>query len=178
MMMVMRRLAAIACVLLLGSLTTLAQDWKHVHKVDDEKWAKETGIDPWTVHKIWRLASTVPDEKDDDSRIANLNVDGLAERHDILIVTYAGEKNCLTLTVLRQLTETKFNKVWSVSQLPDGTPFCDNAFGSPAGDASNGMVTVRTYASGPDGSVQPVVYAFEWNGITYRFAGKRQPEVR
>ena len=139
---------------------------------------KESGLDQWTVHKLWRMASTAADEKDDDSRIANLNVEGLAERHDVLLVTYAGEKNCLTLTVFRELTETKFSKVWSTSHLPDGTAFCDNAFGSPQADAANGIVTVQQVVSGAGGVVQPVVYAYEWNGITYRFAGKRAVEGR
>jgi hypothetical protein len=176
-MIAMRRCFPIllVCAMLLTSLA--AQDWKHVHKADDEKWAKETGLDPWTVHKIWRTASSASEEKDDDSRIANLDIEGLAERHDVLLVTYAGEKNCLTITVLRQLTESKFSKVWSVTQLPDGTAFCDNEFGSPQAEAADGIVTVRTFVSA-GGSVQPVTYAYEWNGITYRFAGKRAAESK
>jgi len=85
------------------------------------KVGEATGLDPITVHRLWRAAST--DEKDDDSRIANLDLEGLAERHHVLLVTYAGEKNCLAITVFRQLSEIKFDKVWSVDKAPDGLAF-------------------------------------------------------
>jgi hypothetical protein len=168
------RSAIVLCVLMQLSLTSSAQDWKQVHKKDEAKWAKATGLDPTVIHKLWRTASTQADEKDDDSRIANLDLEGLAERHDVLLVTYAGEKNCLTLTVFRQLSETKFSKVWSVDQPPDGTAFCDTPLGSPEADAANGMVRVRIPTAAADGSAQTVVYVYEWNGITYRFAGKKE----
>ena len=58
-------------------LSSPAQDWKHVHKDDDNKWAKETRLDATTIHKMSRSASSAADEKDDDSRIANLDVEGL-----------------------------------------------------------------------------------------------------
>jgi hypothetical protein len=151
-----------------------AQDWKQVHKKDDEKWAKATGLDPWTVHKIWKLASTADNEKGDESRIANLDLEGLAERHDVLLVTYAGEKNCLTLTVFRQLSGTKFEKVWSVQQPPDGTGFCDTDLGGAEAEAANGVITVRVPHSASDGAINSLVYGYEWNGITYRFAGQRE----
>ena len=91
-----------ACALCLAS-SLFAQNWKKVHRSDEAKWAKTTGLDPAVIHKLWRDASQTPNEKDDDSRIANIDLDGLAERHDVLLVTYAGEKNCLTLTVFRQI---------------------------------------------------------------------------
>src|SRR5512135_1247658 len=77
------------------SSTAFAQDWKQVHKRDEGKWAKATGLDAATIHRLWRGASHAADEKDDDSRIANIDLDGLAERHEVLFVTYAGENNCL-----------------------------------------------------------------------------------
>ncbi len=177
-MMIHMRLGALLASLLLVSAACFAQDWKHVHKADDAKWAKATGLDPWTVHKLWHMASTASDEKDDDSRIANLDVEGLAERHHILLVTYAGEKNCLTLTVFNQLSETKFEKLWSVQQPPDGTGFCDTAFGTAAADAANGAIRVRVPHSLADGSISYTVYTYEWNGITYRFAGQHEAQER
>ena len=66
--------------------------------------------------------------------------EGLADRHDVLFATYAGEKNCLTITVFRQLTQTQFTKEWSVQQPPDGTGFCDTDFGSAAVEATDGVV--------------------------------------
>ena len=151
-----------------------AQNWKQVHKKDDLKWAKATGLDPLTVHRLWRAASSMPNENDDDSRIANLDVEGLAERHDVLLVTYAGENNCLTLTVFRQLSEEKFSKIWSVERPPDATGFCDTAFGTAEADATNGAITVRVPRSLSDGVVHYTLYTYEWNGITYRVAGEKE----
>jgi hypothetical protein len=167
------RVVFVAAVLLLP-IPAVGQNWKQVHKKDEAKWAKATGLDATTIHKLWRAASRASDESADDSRIANLDLEGLAERHDVLLVTYAGEKNCLTITVFRQLSETQFSKVWSVEQPPDGTGFCDNAFGNAQADAANGMVTVRVPRARSDSTTGYVVYAYEWNGITYRFAGQKQ----
>lgn len=173
MMMGMRVRAFVACFVLV-STACLAQDWKHVHKSDEAKWAKTTGLDPWSIHKLWRLASGTTDEKDDDSRIANIDLEGLAERHHVLLVTYAGEKNCLTLTVFNQLSETKFEKLWSVQQPPDGGGFCDTAFGNVDAEAVAGSIAVRVPHPLTDGSPGFTVYNYEWNGITYRFAGQHE----
>jgi hypothetical protein len=173
----MRTLALIGCACLLVPCL-FAQNWKQVHKADDVKWAKATGLDPITVHRIWRAASSVPDEKDDDSRIANLDLTGLAERHDALLVTYAGEKNCLTITVFHQLSDIKFSKLWSVERSPDGTGFCDTALGTAYAGAQDGVINVRVPTSATDGSVKHVIYAYDWNGITYRFAGQKEIQGR
>src|SRR5580704_5490318 len=177
-MMIHMRLGGLLTCLLLVSVTCFAQDWKHVHKADEAKWAKETGLDPWVIHKLWHMASGASDEKDDDSRIANLDLEGLAVRHHILLVTYAGEKNCLTLTVFNQLSETKFEKLWSMEQSPDGTGFCDTALGSPDTSAAKGTIGVRVPDSVTGGSTNYKVYTYEWNGITYRFAGLQQMQDR
>ncbi|MGA2905917.1 MAG: hypothetical protein ABSD98_18985 [Candidatus Korobacteraceae bacterium] len=173
----MRTLAIISCAFCIVP-GLFAQNWKQVHRTDEVKWAKATGLDPTTIHKLWRAASHVPDEKDDDSRIANLDLAGLAERHDVLFVTYAGEKNCLTITVFRQLSDIKFSKLWSVEQPPAGTGFCDTAFGSAYAGAQDGVINVRVPTSVADGSVRYAVYAYEWNGITYRLAGQEEIQRR
>jgi len=160
------------------SMAALAQNWKQVHKKDDEKWAKATGLDAFAVHKLWRAASRAPDEKDDDSRIANLDLEGLAGRHDVLLVTYAGEKNCLTITVFHQLSQTKFDKLWSVEQPPGGAGFCDTDFGSASAEAVDGAVLIRVPRSMNEGVVNYTLYSYEWNGITYRFAGAKQVQGR
>lgn len=166
-----------ACALCLAS-SLFAQNWKKVHRSDEAKWAKTTGLDPAVIHKLWRDASQTPNEKDDDSRIANIDLDGLAERHDVLLVTYAGEKNCLTLTVFRQYSEFKFSKVWSVDELPDKTSFCDAPFGTAVAEALNGAVTVRVPKSTTDGATNYILYTYEWNGMTYRLAGQKEIQLR
>jgi hypothetical protein len=163
--------------LLLPTLS-LAQDWKQVHKADDAKWAKATGLDSSVIHKLWKMASRFPNEKDDDSRIANVDLDGLAERHHVLFVTYAGEKNCLTITVFNQLTESAFAKIWSADNSPDGQGFCDTQVGNAKAEAGNGVIQVRVPRTQPDASGDYIVYEYAWNGITYRCTGQRQVQGR
>jgi len=150
-----------------------AQNWKQVHKKDEEKWAKTTGLDTFTIHRLWRAASPVADEKDDDSRIANLDLDGLAERHDVLLVTYSGENNCLRLTVFRQFSQSKFDKVWSVDRPPDATGFCDTNFGTAKAYAEQGAVLVRVPSATPNGGAIYTLYRYEWNGITYKLTDEK-----
>jgi hypothetical protein len=176
----MGRLALFAACMLLISTGSLAQDWKQVRKADDAKWAKATGLEPGTIHKLWRQASQVANEKDDDSRIANVDVEGLADRHQVLFVTYTGEKGCLILTVFRQYSETSFSKLWSVEKDPDGQGFCDSSFGNASADIVNQAIAVRVPQS-PDASNEYAnykIYDYEWNGVTYRFAGKRDVQGR
>jgi hypothetical protein len=168
----------LVCFLIAACGSASAQDWKKVHRVDEEKWAKSTGLDPSIIHKMSRMASNLVDERDDDSRIGNVDLEGLAERHDVLFVTYAGEKNCLTITVFRQFSPTLFKKQWSVQQPPDGTGFCDTDFGSAAADATNGIIAVSVPRSKKDGNPVYTVYAYDWNGITYRFAGQKEVQGR
>jgi len=166
------RLRLILVCLVLSSSLTLAQNWKQVHKKDEEKWAKTTGLDPNTIHKMWRSASSIPNENDDDSRIADLDLEGLADRHDVLLVTYAGEKNCLTITVFRQFSESKFEKISSLQPPPESGGFCDTDDASAKAYAENGAIMVRVPHSTPQGA-DFALYRYEWNGITYRLAGKK-----
>lgn len=163
----------VACLILSAAGVSVAQDWQKVHRADDAKWAKATGLDPSTVHKLWKAASAASDEKLDESRIANLDLQGLSANHDVLLATYSGEHNCLKITVFRRFSETLFKKVWSVEQLPDGTGFCDTDFGSAGTDATDGVVTASVPRSTDNGEVIYTVYAYEWNGITYKFAGQK-----
>lgn len=176
MMLAMRARAAILIFCLL-STSVVAQNWKQVHKKDEAKWAKTTGLDANTIHRIWRSASSVPNENDDDSRIADLDLEGLADRHDVLLVTYAGEKNCLTITVFRQVSETKFEKISSLQSPPDTGGFCDTDNASAKAYAEDGAIMVRVPHSTPQG-VDFTLYRYEWNGITYRLAGKKDMGVQ
>jgi len=152
-----------------------AQDWKQVRKADETKWAKATGLDPSTIHKLWRQASHFPNEKDDDSRIADVDTEGLADHHHVLFVTYAGERNCLTLTVFVQYSETAFSKLWSVDKDPAGQGFCDNDSGSAGADVVNHAIRIRVpqLPSAANDYANYKIYDYEWNGITYRVTGQR-----
>lgn len=172
----MRVPVVIAAIVLLAAPSLHAQDWKQVHRADETKWAKDTGLDPVIIHKWARAAAHVPDENQDPSRIAGIDLEGLATRHDVLFVTYSGEKNCLTVTVFRQFSDTKFNKIWSADSAPDGTRFCDTDFGSARADAADGQVLVRVPHAVTRDGVEYTVYEYAWNGITYRLEG--QKEVR
>src|ERR1035438_4433530 len=177
---VMRLRAAIVLCCLVCSTIAFTQDWKQVRRADEIKWAKTTRLDPRTIHNLWRQASRAVNENDDESRIADLDVEGLAERNQVLLVTYTGEKNCLTRTVFRQYSATTFSKVWSVGQGPDGQGFCDSAFGNAGADVVKGVIQVRV-PQAPDASngyANYVVFDYEWNGLTYRFTGKRAEQGR
>ena len=156
----------LCCALL--TLPSAAQNWKQVHKADEAKWAKTTGLDPLVIHKMWQAASRVADEQNDESRISDIDLDGLSQRHEVMFVTYAGEKNCLTITVFRQFSESKFEKVWSVDRPSDGAGFCDSDFGTARADADNGQILVRVPRSMKDGAIEYTLYTYDWNGITYR----------
>ncbi len=176
----MGRVAIVAACLLLIATGSLAQDWKQVHRADESKWAKETGLDPGTIHKLWRQASRAPNEKDDDSRIAGLDAEGLSDRNQLLLVTYSGEKNCLTLTVFRRYSGSTFSKLWSVEQAPDGQGFCDSPFGNASADVVKSVIQVRV-PQAPDASngfANYVVYDYDWNGLTYKFKEKRSGQGR
>jgi hypothetical protein len=176
----MRLCAAIVLCCLVCSTIAFTQDWKQVRRADEAKWAKTTRLDPRTIHKLWRQASHVANENDDESRIADIDVEGLSERNQILLVTYTGEKNCLTLTVFRQYSTTTFSKVWSVEQGPDGQGFCDSPFGDASADVMKSVIQVRV-PQAPDASNGYANYAvleYEWNGLTYRFTGKRAEQGR
>ena len=166
------RVALVLVLLSLLPLGAFAQNWKQVHKKDEAKWEKATGLDSLLIHKLWRAASQASNGNDDDSRIANLDLEGLAAHNQVLLVTYAGENNCLTITVFNRLSETKFEKLWSVEQPPDGGGFCDTSFGSAEAEAADGVIRVRVPRADRGGQVGYVVYSYEWNGLTYRLAGE------
>jgi hypothetical protein len=177
----MGRLATVAACLFLIATGLPAQDWKQVRKADEAKWAKATGLDSGSIHKLWRQASHVANGKDDESRIANVDLEGLADHRHVLFVTYAGEKNCLTVTVFVQYSATSFSKLWSVEQAPDGQGFCDSPFGNASADIVNHAIEVRVPQAQLDAShgfANYTVYDYEWNGITYRFTGKRTEHGR
>ncbi len=177
MPVIMRVRPTLVCILLLSTLS-FAQNWKQVHKQDEVKWAKQTGLDPSTIHKLWRAASRAADENVDDSRIANIDLDGLVGRHEVLFVTYAGENNCLTLTVFRQLSEINFQKIWSVAQPPDASGFCDTSSAGAKAYAEDDMVLVRAPHSTSNGGVGYKLYSYGWNGFTYRLADEKELQER
>lgn len=168
--MFVRRLVAL---LVLLAVPCFAQDWAKVHKTDDARLAKETGLDPATVHKLWRMASRYPNEKDDESRISSLDMDRLASRHHVLLITYTGEHNCMTLTVFQRVGESDFSKVWWANLTPDGHGFCDAEMGTAevrVTEDGDIVVRVPTFLPREDGS--STLYTYKWNGVTYAFAGQ------
>ena len=89
----MRTLILIGCACLLVPCM-FAQNWKQVHKEGRRKVGEGDGAglqSPST--KSGERLRPFPTNRMMNSRIANLDLTGLAERHDVLLVTYAGEKN-------------------------------------------------------------------------------------
>ncbi len=169
----MSRLHILALAILLLAIPAMAQDWAKVHKTDEARLAKETGLEPATIHKLWRMASRYPNEKDDESRIASLDMDRLSERHHVLLITYAGERNCMTLTVFQRVGESDFRKIWWANLTPDGHGFCDAEMGTAqvrVTEDGSILVRVPTFLPKEDGST--TIYTYRWNGVTYASAGQ------
>jgi len=157
---------------LIASTITLAQDsrsWSEIHKQDEAKWAAQTGLSPFTVHQLWRLASRFADTTDDDSRIQRLDVASLGRNH-VVLVTYAGSEYCLTFTVFAQTRG--YQKIWSEDTTPEGDGFCGT---DPQVWITEGKIVVSMESNPPqtdNGRVEITNYSYEWNGKTYHFAGK------
>ena len=155
------------CLLLLvaASLVSVAQSkhsWAKVHQQDEAKWARQTGLDPFLVHQLWRQASHFANASDDHSRIQLLDAANLGRNH-ILLVTYSGSDYCLNITVF---VPTKgYPKIWTQERTPEGTGFCG---GDVRVSAHSGTIVVSmpTHSGGADVLTN---YSYEWNGETYRF---------
>lgn len=159
---------------LVTATLTLAQNeqaWQEIHKQDETSWAVHTGLSPFTVHQLWRLASHFAEAANDDSRIQLLDAGSLGRNH-IVLVTYAGSEYCLSLTVFAKMRG--YEKIWTEDETPDGAGFC-------GADAkvwvSDGKIVVSTPSKSDrlEGErTEFTEYSYEWNGKTYRFTGKRK----
>jgi len=138
---------------------------------DEREWASKTGLSPFTVHQLWRLASHFADTADDDSRIELLDISGLG--HDqTLLVTSSGSEHCVSLTVFQK--KTGYLKIWAENQESDEMGLCN------AGthvSADNGKILVSMPSKGESaevGRTEYTQYEYEWTGKTYRFTGTRK----
>jgi hypothetical protein len=145
------------------------QSWVEIHRQDEAKWAEQTGLSPFTVQQLWRLASHFADAADDDSRILFLDAGRLGRNH-IVLVTYAGSDYCLGVTVFAKTRG--YQKIWAEDQTPEGEGFC----GAGAKVSVNDGRIVISTPSKPDRvegeQSEFTEYSYEWNGKTYRFSGK------
>src|SRR5207253_10885532 len=91
------------------------------HQQDEREWASKTGLSPFTVHQLWRLASHFADTADDDSRIELLDISALGNGQTLL-VTSSGSERCLSLTVFEK--KTAYVKIWAEDQEPDAMGLC------------------------------------------------------
>jgi hypothetical protein len=153
------------------------QDWEQVHREDDEKWSRTTGLSAFTVHQLWRMASTFADEHDDDSQITQVDVHSLAARKEILLVTSSGEPNCLSLSVFTVNSHGNYRKVWAERQTPSGQGFCDTPFGDAEVQVFDSVIWVSV-AQGK-GERNPaetriMVYQYGWENGTYKFIGNKR----
>jgi hypothetical protein len=149
-------------------LPLYAQDWISLHREDEAKWARKTGMSPFAINRLWRSTSHFADEQDDDSRIELLDTTSFANRNQVLLVTSAGEPRCLTLTVFSK--STGFLKVWSEAQTPDGHGFCDN-LGIPVrftlSDRGIEVIVPRERHSPRASHADVEHYPYRWSGKTY-----------
>src|SRR5262245_20941035 len=154
---------------ILGILLPMhAQNWTSLHREDEERWAKRTGLSSLEIHRLWRASSHFADEEDDDSQIALLDIKSLADENHILLATAAGEPRCLTLTVFSKANGLA--KVWSADTTPDGRGFCDNLGLDVRLAARNRRIEVIVPLGlhSPHASHADVAhYMYSWSGKTY-----------
>ena len=149
------------------------QDSSVVDRQDEVRWAVRSGLSVATVHRLWRSASHLADEKDDDSRIVAIDSQNFAFRNQILMVTAAGLPSCLTVTVFSRAAGNL--KVWSESSTPDGRGFCETLGIEPEVTVADGKILVKApvglhseHASHADVGE----YIYTWEGSTYSFGHK------
>jgi hypothetical protein len=159
-----------------SALVACAQDWGQVHREDDAKWARVSGLTPAEVHSLWRMSSHYANEADDDSRIEKVDVSGLSSRNHTLVVTSAGNNYCLTLAVFRSTGKRTFERVWTEEQGPNQEQFCGTKAGDATVDIFDGEIWVEIPEHKLDrpGQVELVDYRYGWNGHTYQFLGKKR----
>jgi hypothetical protein len=168
----MRRGFALTAILAI-LLPLHAQDWISLHRDDEAKCAKTTGMSSFAIHRLWLSTSHFADEQDDDSHIELLDTTTLSDRNQVLMVTSAGEPRCLTLTVFSKAAG--FLKVWSVDHTPGGHGLCDN-LGLPARFSVSERrieLIVPRERHGPRASHADVEhYEYHWSGKTYLVSQK------
>lgn len=171
--------AIIGVILLLAAGVASAQDSAQLRLAEETKWAKASGLSPFVIHRLWRMASHFVDERDDDSHIVNVIVSKAqnGSAADIVLVTSPPEGICVTVTVLSHPQNSSFAKVWSRDQTPDGDGFCSTPFGDVKVDFKDGVVSVFVPAvrTGHDSASKSAgrVYQYGWRGTTYGYIGKR-----
>src|SRR5262245_25426969 len=144
-------------------------------KQDDRLWAQKTGLSAEIVRQL-RLLVDIPD--DSDSYIDNLDVQTLRFRHQVLLVSAAGNGHCLELNVLA-LKDGKYERIWSVVETPQGAGFCRQNPRNPEAYATRDGQLLIKIAAGTDWdrgglSTETWYYTFRWNGQTYNFAGLKK----
>ncbi|MFL6437895.1 MAG: hypothetical protein ACJ71Q_09970 [Terriglobales bacterium] len=153
------------------------QDWEQVHREDDEKWSQTTGLSAFTVHRLWRMASTFADEHDDDSHITQVDVHSLVARKEILLVTSSGDPSCLSLSVFARNSHGNYRKVWAELQTPSGQAFCDTPFGDAEVQVFDSVIWV-SLAQGKGernpAEMRVMVYQYGWEKGTYKFIGNKR----
>ena len=140
---------------------------------DITEWAAKTGLPPSTVHRLWRSASHFADEKDDDSHIVLLDVHALSSRNQWLMVVSAGIPSCLTLTVFSKTAGNP--KVWSESDTPEKTGFCEHLGFAPEVTVANGKIVIEVpgdMISEGASHAEVFHYVYTWTGSSYLFADK------
>jgi hypothetical protein len=155
-----------------GLLAQKENVWNQTpHQQDEKEWAAKTGLSPFTVHQLWRLASHFADTADDDSRIELLDVSGLGH-NQTLLVTSSGSEHCLSITVFEKARS--YVKIWAEDQAPDEKALCQDGTHVSAG---NGKILVSMPSKGDSaegGRTEYTQYEYEWTGKTYRFTGTRK----
>ncbi|MCU1285646.1 MAG: hypothetical protein JWO13_1996 [Acidobacteriales bacterium] len=150
--------------------------WKEIHHKDDTVWAQKSGLSVETVRKL-RLEAGVPDDLH-ETRIDNIDAKTLRSRHQIFIVTSAGNGHCLTLNILTEQRK-RIHLLWRLSELPDGAGFChERMLPYPSAYVSKDqkvLVNIPSYADDESETGRALrIITYKWTGSTYQFASDQR----
>jgi len=153
----------------LSAISFAQEDLAAVHRDDFARWSRVTTLTPVEIHQMWRSMSHYAQEADDDSSIELLDIDSLATRKQILMITGAGMPHCVVVAVFD--ADRPHRKIWQEDQGPSGHGFCDRP-GSPADikidTAKNIRVNIALNSDDPKISAPVFLgYTYKWNGTTY-----------
>jgi hypothetical protein len=149
--------------------TSESDQWKKIHRNDDVKWARISGLSVEEISNL-RRASGITDDMT-EGRIDEVDAKHLSFRKQILLVTSAGNGHCLTLTALSNKSGS-WEQVWQASEMPNGDGFCHESLsGNPVAYAKKtGEIVVKIPKKQTDGKQVDLLVKYTWTGETYQFS--------
>jgi hypothetical protein len=149
-------------------------------------WAGKTGLSADRIATMWRRAMGEDAEERFGEGIETIDARSLRKRNQILFVTSAGNGHCLHLYIFRNSPKNS-QPLWEEDRLPNGGGICHEqlmpyptAYASPKGEIIVQVPTAAAWVKRDAPlndypiSTALMIYAYRWNGTTYRLASSRK----